>query len=98
MKLFQSSAVMRENYPILLQSSEMDFIAEVQDSYERLWELRDPRADHLPLMGSYLPVIIISLIYVYLVKVWGPRHMEGKDPYEMRYFVNLRTWKRLQRS
>ena len=76
----------------------MDFIAEVQDSYERLWELRDPRADHLPLMGSYLPVIIISLIYVYLVKVWGPRHMEGKDPYEMRYFVNLRTWKRLKRS
>ena len=63
----------------------MDFIAKVQDSYEKLWELRDPRVDHLPLMGSYLPVIAISLIYVYIVKFWGPRHMEGKDPYEMRY-------------
>ena len=60
----------------------LDFTS--QDSYERLWELRDPRVDHLPLMGSYLPVIAISLIYVYIVKFWGPRHMEGKDPYEMR--------------
>ena len=62
----------------------MDYVNLVTDTYERFWELRDPRVDHLPLMGSCLPVITIAVIYVYLVKVWGPRHMEEKNPYQLR--------------
>ena len=77
----------------LLQSSEtkvihspekMDYINEVKDTYDWLWELRDTRVDHLPLMGGCLPVITIAVIYVYLVKVWGPRHMKEKAPYQLR--------------
>ena len=62
----------------------MDHIYKVKDAYDRLWELRDTRVDHLPLTGSFVPVVIIAVIYVYVVKVWGPRHMKEKAPYQLR--------------
>ena len=70
----------------IYSSAKMDHINKVKDTYDRLWELRDTRVDHLPLTGSFVPVIIIALIYVYIVKVWGPRHMKEKAPYQLRQY------------
>ena len=47
-------------------------------------ELRDPRVDSWPLMSSIWPTTIICILYVYIVKVAGPRFMENRKPYEIR--------------
>ena len=36
-------------------------------------DLRDPRVDSWPLMSSIWPTVIICALYVYIVKVAGPR-------------------------
>ena len=38
-------------------------------------ELRDPRVDSWPLMSSIWPTTLICCVYVYTVKVWGPRYV-----------------------
>ena len=63
----------------------MEYITHVPEFYHKLWELRDTRVDHLPLMGGFLPVFVVFGLYVYLVKVWGPRYMEKRKPYDLRY-------------
>ena len=50
-------------------------------------ELRDPRADSLPLMSSIWPTVIICLSYVYIIKVAGPRFMKDRKPYQLKHFV-----------
>ena len=47
-------------------------------------DLRDPRVDSWPLMSSIWPTTIICVLYVYVVKVAGPRFMEKRQPYEIR--------------
>ena len=36
-------------------------------------DLRDPRVDSWPLMSSIWPTTAICVVYVYIVKVLGPR-------------------------
>ena len=36
-------------------------------------DLRDPRVDNWLGMYSIWPTIVICSVYVYIVKVWGPR-------------------------
>ena len=36
-------------------------------------DLRDPRVDSWPLMASIWPTVTICALYVYVVKVAGPR-------------------------
>jgi len=58
-------------------------------SLETLWDLRDTRVDDWPLMSSCIPTIVISLAYVFIVKVAGPRFMENREPYNIRTFLIL---------
>ena len=50
-------------------------------------ELRDPRADSLPLMSSIWPTVLICVVYVYIIKVAGPRFMRDRKPYQLKHFV-----------
>jgi len=47
-------------------------------------DLRDPRVDSWPLMSSIWPTITICALYVYVVKVAGPRYMKDKEPYQIK--------------
>jgi len=47
-------------------------------------DLRDPRVDSWPLMSSIWPTVIICALYVYVVKVAGPRYMQNREPYQIR--------------
>jgi len=47
-------------------------------------DLRDPRVDSWPLMSSIWPTTAICCVYVYTVKVLGPRFMENREPYQIR--------------
>ena len=43
------------------------------------WEKRDKRLDGFPLMSSIWPSIYICLLYIFLVKVVGPKLMRERD-------------------
>ena len=44
----------------------------------------DPRVENMFLLGSPFPCIIISLSYVYLVTIAGPRWMTNRPAFELR--------------
>ena len=63
---------MKDSYlmMIMMMIMIMMMMMMMKDSYNYLMvDLRDPRVDTWPLMGSIWPTTIICLIYVYLVKV-----------------------------
>lgn len=51
---------------------------------EYIWDQRDRRVDDWPLMSSPLPTLLLSSIYVNIVKVWGPQFMKDRKPYELK--------------
>ena len=51
------------------------------------WEVRDRRADHLPMMMSPSAVVLASSIYVALVTWIGPRFMQKRDPYSLKHTI-----------
>ena len=55
--------------------------------YDDLWELRDKRMDGLPLMGNPLCTILLCALYVYVVKVAGPKYMKDRPPMNIRKFM-----------
>jgi len=46
-------------------------------------DLRDPRVDDWPFMSSVWPVVATCILYYYTVRVWGPRFMKNREPYEI---------------
>lgn len=40
----------------------------------------DPRQKDWLMMQSPIPNLVISLIYIYIVTVWGPRYMSKRKP------------------
>lgn len=44
----------------------------------------DPRTRGWPLTGNPLPLSVLCIIYVYIVKQWGPKWMSDRKPFEIR--------------
>ena len=69
----------------------MDFLSskltELSIAYDDVWRRRDTRLDGYPLMDTPLYTILICTFYVYIVKVAGPKFMEGRQPYNIRTFM-----------
>ncbi|KAK0075524.1 hypothetical protein PV325_006782, partial [Microctonus aethiopoides] len=58
----------------------------VADFYYDLMENKsDPRVNSWPLMNSPLPTTLICIIYVYFVKIIGPKLMMNRKPFNLRY-------------
>ena len=36
------------------------------------------------MMQSVLPTLVLCLGYFYIVKVWGPRYMRDRPPFQIR--------------
>ena len=64
-----------------------NFKARVADYVDTVWERRDKRVEDWFLMSSSLPMIAICIIYVYLVKVWGPNFMKNREPFQPKKFL-----------
>ena len=62
-------------------------LTELSIAYDEVWKRRDSRLDGYPLMGSPLYTGLICTAYVYIVKVAGPKFMEGRQPYNIRTFM-----------
>ncbi|XP_055841485.1 elongation of very long chain fatty acids protein 7-like [Episyrphus balteatus] len=50
---------------------------------------KDPRVQHLPLVGSPFPVLAIVTVYVLFVKKWGPQWMENRKPLNVKLLIRL---------
>ncbi|XP_064480146.1 very long chain fatty acid elongase AAEL008004-like isoform X2 [Ornithodoros turicata] len=44
----------------------------------------DPRTEGWAMTGSPYPLILLCILYVYVVRLWGPRWMASKKPFEIR--------------
>ena len=55
--------------------------------YDELWQVRDKRMDGLPLMSNPLYTIALCAMYVYVVKVAGPRFMKDRPPMNLKRFL-----------
>lgn len=51
---------------------------------EKIWSHRDVRVDDWALMASPLPTLLLCSLYVYLVKVLGPKIMKNREPFELK--------------
>nr|ACO10630.1 Elongation of very long chain fatty acids protein AAEL008004 [Caligus rogercresseyi] len=65
----------------------MEVLRNLSSEYERVWAKRDTRVDGWFLMDSPLPTLVLCALYIYIVKVAGPRFMEKREPYQIRGFL-----------
>lgn len=49
----------------------------------------DHRVDHLPLIGSPLPVIGLVAAYLYFVYSLGPKFMADRKPFNLNSIINI---------
>ncbi|XP_053947635.1 elongation of very long chain fatty acids protein F-like [Anastrepha ludens] len=54
-----------------------------------LEEYKDPRVQHLPLVGSPLPVLGIIAAYLVLVLHYGPKWMEKREPFNLKNVMRV---------
>ncbi|CAB4054988.1 ELOVL7 [Lepeophtheirus salmonis] len=52
-----------------------------------MWEHRDKRMDGWFLLGSIWPTLIMSVAYVFMVKIFGPAYMSRKKPVDFKNFM-----------
>uniref|UniRef100_A0A1B0FHX8 Elongation of very long chain fatty acids protein n=1 Tax=Glossina morsitans morsitans TaxID=37546 RepID=A0A1B0FHX8_GLOMM len=52
-------------------------------------EHADPRVQHLPLVGSPLPMLTILGLYLAFVLHYGPEWMKNRQPYKLKYVMRL---------
>lgn len=71
--------------------TKMDIVQSVYSKYQsyvdKLWEQRDRRVDGWFMMNSFWPTLILVMAYVYIVKIWGPRFMQDRKPYNISTFL-----------
>ncbi|KAB0795156.1 hypothetical protein PPYR_11995 [Photinus pyralis] len=56
----------------------------VEDFHAQVDKLGDPRVANWFLMSSPFPTLAICSLYAYGVKVWGPKLMEHRKPFELK--------------
>ncbi|KAG0424368.1 hypothetical protein HPB47_028416 [Ixodes persulcatus] len=62
-------------------------LADLADKYDQFMSMRDPRTLGWGLTGDLKFVLPISLGYLYIVKVWGPRWMAQRKPYKLKSVI-----------
>ncbi|XP_055321833.1 elongation of very long chain fatty acids protein AAEL008004-like isoform X1 [Sitodiplosis mosellana] len=68
----------------------MALIMRYIDSMQRYMDSTgDPRTRDWPMMSSPFPTLVVCLAYAYFVKVIGPKLMENRKPFNLRYILIL---------
>lgn len=62
-------------------------LSSVISSYEKLLASADPRVEDLLLMQSPVPIVTICLTYIYFVLSLGPKLMQDRKPFNLRYVL-----------
>lgn len=64
-----------------------NYYQEFQTMSNEVWELRDKRVDGWFMMDSFWPTFGLAVLYVFIVKVWGPRFMKDRPAYNIDTFL-----------
>lgn len=64
-------------------------VKKVTETLNRYKNVTDKRANDWFLVSSPVPVIIISLAYLYLVLKCGPKYMENRPAYSCSTFIKI---------
>lgn len=51
--------------------------------------ISDERVEHLPFVGSPIPVIGVIFSYIYFVSVWGPNYMKNRKPFDLKWLIKI---------
>ncbi|KAM7303562.1 elongation of very long chain fatty acids protein AAEL008004-like [Ixodes scapularis] len=62
-------------------------LADLADKYDHFMSMRDPRTVGWGLTRDLKFILPISLGYLYIVKVWGPRWMAQRKPYKLKSVI-----------
>ncbi|XP_054155277.1 elongation of very long chain fatty acids protein 7-like [Oppia nitens] len=56
--------------------------------YDYWFDIQDPRTKHLPFVnyGPLVPIIFLSLYY-YVIRIYLPRHMANREPYNLKKLI-----------
>lgn len=49
----------------------------------------DSRVEHLPFLGSPIPIIVLIVSYVYSVTIWGPNFMKPRKAYDLKGVIKI---------
>lgn len=52
--------------------------------YNEMWERRDVRVDNWFLMSSIWPITILTSLYLWFVKIYGPNYMKDRKPMDYK--------------
>ena len=56
----------------------------LSQSYEKIWNVRDPRVNDWLMMNSPWPTISLCAGYVYICKILGPYLMKDREPFKLK--------------
>nr|CAH0104065.1 unnamed protein product [Daphnia galeata] len=62
----------------------MSSLQSLVNESSKVWELRDRRTEGWPLTESPMTPVLICLAYLSMVKIWGPKFMENRKPFQLR--------------
>ncbi|XP_029851712.2 elongation of very long chain fatty acids protein AAEL008004-like [Ixodes scapularis] len=62
-------------------------LADLANKYDQFMSMRDPRTVGWGLTRDLKFILPISLGYLYIVKVWGPRWMAQRKPYKLKSVI-----------
>lgn len=49
----------------------------------------DTRVEHLPFLGSPIPIVVLIVTYVYTVTIWGPNIMKPRKAYDLKGVIKI---------
>jgi len=64
------------------------FLTNIKQQYDYVFtDLRDPRVDDWFLMSSVWPNVGLCALYYYIIRIWGPRFMKDREPYNIQSLI-----------
>merc|ERR1712110_11542 len=64
------------------------FLTNIKQQYDYVFtDLRDPRVDDWFLMSSVWPNVGLCALYYYIIRIWGPRFMKDREPYNIQTLI-----------
>merc|ERR1711934_1323481 len=64
------------------------FLTNIKQQYDYVFtDLRDPRVDDWFLMSSVWPTVGLCALYYYIIRIWGPKFMKDREPYNIQTLI-----------
>jgi hypothetical protein len=66
-------------------SDQISLFTRIKENYDYVFvDLRDKRVDDWAFMWSPWPTLACCMLYYYVMRIWGPRFMKNREPYDIK--------------